>query len=688
MPELLLELFSEEIPARMQARAAEDLATLLTKALAGLAPRDVVTEYGPRRIALTLTLDAEIPATTRSERGPRETAPEQALAGFTRKHGVTPDALTRENGFWVLTVQEPAITASDRIATAVPDLLWRFPWPKSMRWGNGSQFTWVRPLRRILCLLDGKVVPFALATETDDAHGLKADALSEGHRFLNPGSFTVTSATQWREELRARHIVFEASARRAAIQHDLHALADRETLDIVPDPGLIDEVAGLAEYPVAFLGTIAPQFMNLPAEVMQVSMRVNQRYFALRHKDGRPAARFGFIANMLFSDGGTLTTAGNERVLAARFADARHFWDLDRSRTLESRIPALDAVTFHAKLGTQGARATRIARMAGIVAEALGQDARSAARAGELAKADLTTGMVGEFPELQGIMGGYYARHDGETSEVAQAIAEHYKPRGAEDTTPTAPLAIAVALADRLDMLAGFFAINETPTGSGDPYGLRRAALGIIRIIRDNGLRLNLNDLFTQAAEGLPETVRATPNSASADLPAFMTERLRVQLRSEGARHDVLSAILAGGLDGDLTRLLARTGALADMLATEDGRNLLAASKRAANILRIEDKKDGPHTGLPNPKLYTERAEHGLAEALTEAIPAIHTSLKAERFAEAMRAAANLRPALDRFFETVTVNAEDPTLRKNRLQLLTELNHALHPIADFSQIEG
>ncbi|AAW61482.1 glycine--tRNA ligase subunit beta [Gluconobacter oxydans] len=684
MAEFFIELFSEEIPSGMQAGAAVELGNMLAKALSGLNPRDLRTFFGARRIAASLTVDAEIPARNVSERGPREGAPEKALAGFTRKHGVTPDELTLENGFWVLNKSLDPVSAESRVAEAVPELLWKFPWPKSMRWGAGSNFTWVRPLRRIACLLDGHVVPFALAREGDDAHGLKASNLSEGHRFLAPGPFEILSGQQWQEELETRSVIVDMDSRRDMVRTGVTRLADQHGIMVVQDDGLVDEVCGLVEYPVPLLGKIDAAFMDLPAEVMQVSMRINQRYFALRNPDGKAAPYFAFVGNLPFKDGGKLTTAGNERVLRARFADARHFWDLDRKTKLADRVPALAAVTFHAELGTQAERAERISKLAGTVAQAMGLDGAQIAqaeRAGLLAKADLTTGMVGEFPELQGVMGGYYAVHDGEDEAVSRAVAEHYLPRGQSDDTAKAPVSVAVALADRLDLLAGFFAIGELPSGSGDPYALRRAALGIIRTIRDNGLRLDLSELFAQAANG-------RTGGELAKLPDFIAERLRVQLRSEGERHDVLAATLAGGLDGDLVRLLARTSALSEMIQTEDGRNLLAAAKRAANILRIEDKKDGPHTGAPDPALYTQDEERALATGLDQAVPAIETALKEERFTDAMQAIAALRPTLDRFFEAVTVNTPEPEVRANRLKLLSCFRETTALIADFGQIEG
>ncbi|GBR53602.1 glycyl-tRNA synthetase subunit beta [Neokomagataea thailandica NBRC 106555] len=684
MAEFFLELFSEEIPAGAQEKAANDLSSLLTTALNGLNPSNIRTYYGTRRIAIALDVDAEIPARTLSERGPRDGAPEKALAGFTRKHGVTPNDLTLENGFWVLNKDLPPVPASRRIAEALPDLLWKFPWPKSMRWGNGSLFTWIRPLRRITCLLDGSLVEFDLSRDGDDAHGLRSGTQSEGHRFLSPEAFTVTSASQWLSSLTERSVIVDAEERRTMIREGVAARAAEHDALIVQDEGLVNEVAGLVEFPETLIGKIDDAFMDLPPEVMQVSMRINQRYFALRTKEGKAAPLFAFVANLPFADNGALTIAGNERVLRARFADARHFWDLDRKTPLAERVPALDAVTFHAKLGTQGARAQRISSLAGKIAQAMGLDAISIAhaeRAGLLSKADLTAGMVGEFPELQGVMGGYYAAHDNEAPAVAQAISEHYLPRGQADATATAPVSIAVALADRLDLLAGFFAIGETPSGSGDPYALRRAALGVIRTIRDNALRLDLIALISEAAAGREgETLKT--------LPAFIAERLRVQLRSEGARYDVLAATLADGLDGDLVRLLARTDALSAMIQSEDGTNLLAAAKRAANILRIEDKKDGPHTGEPDASLYTQDEERALAAALSSSLSETKAALEAENFTQAMQSIAGLRPVLDRFFDAVIVNAPEADVRKNRLRLLATFRATTGLIADFSQIDG
>ena len=675
MPELLLELFSEEIPARMQARAADDLMRLLGDALAALRPEGMQTFHGPRRIALVATVQAALPVSSTVERGPRASAPEAALAGFLRKHGATRDQTAQEGEYWVLTKTSPAIEAAALVASALPPLLRRFPWPKSMRWGAGSAFTWVRPLRRILCLLDGRVVPFSLADGTDDGHGIVSGNETEGHRYHAPGAFMVSGFGEWHDGLRARRVIPAAGERRRLVQEGIAALAAAEGLHVVPDDGLLDEVAGLVEWPVPLLGRIDDAYMDLPPEVMQVSMRVNQRYFALRHADGTAAPRFGFAANIEATDGGAAIVAGNERVLRARFSDARHFWDLDQRTPLADRVAALDGVTFHAKLGSQGDRVRRIVALSRHIAPHVGAGPDLAARAALLAKADLTAGMVGEFPELQGVMGGYYARHDGEDAQVAGAVRDHYSPKSPNDPVPSEPVAIAVALADKLDQLAAFFAVGEVPTGSGDPFALRRAALGVIRIVRENRLRLPLRQAFGSDA----------PTDA---LLAFIADRLRVQLRSEGARHDVLAAVFAAGADDDITRLLARTDAVAAFLATPDGRDLPAASRRAANILRIEDKRDGPHAGPLDPALLVQAEEQALAAALDAAEPAVETDIAAERYADAMAALAALRPPLDAFFDKVTVNAPDPALRLNRLRLLARVTDAMGRAADFSQIEG
>ncbi|MBV9653258.1 MAG: glycine--tRNA ligase subunit beta [Acetobacteraceae bacterium] len=680
MAELFIELFSEEIPARMQARAAADLGRLIAEALAALTPDAIRTFHGPRRIALAAQVAGEIPPASSFERGPRANAPEQALAGFMRKHGATREELRLADDYWVLERQSEATPASRVIAAAMPGLLRRFPWPKSMRWGDGSAFTWVRPLRRIICLLDGAVVPFDLRDGDDDGHGLCAADITEGHRFHSPEPVAVTSCDDWQLRLARRDVIADAAERQRAIAIGLEALAGKQGLRIVPDEGLLAEVAGLVEWPVPLLGRIDPAYMDLPPEVLQFSMRVNQRYFALRDADGNAAPWFAFVANIAAEDGGRAIVAGNERVLRARFADARHFWDADRRTRLADRVPALDAVTFHAKLGTQGDRVRRLVRLAPVIAYAVGADPALAERAAQLAKADLVTAMVGEFPELQGVMGGYYARHDGEDSAVADAVRDHYAPKGPADAVPDAPVSVAIALADKLDQLVAFFAIGEKPTGSGDPYALRRAALGVVRLVRDNGLRVGLLPLIEAAAAGESE--------AANEVFQFLIERLRVQLRAEGARHDVLAAVFAAGKDDDIVRLLARADAVTALLASEDGANLLTAYKRAANIGRIEDKKDGPHTGEPDPALLRLPEEQALAGALRQAQEAIGADLAAEHFTGAMSPMARLRAPLDAFFDKVTVNAPQPELRRNRLRLLAQVRATMDEVADFSRIEG
>jgi glycyl-tRNA synthetase beta chain len=744
MGEFFLELFSEEIPARMQPRAAEDFSRLIAEALAGLSPTNVQTWYGPRRIALAAEVNAQVAAVSSTERGPRANAPEQALQGFLRKHGATRENLRQEGDYWVLEKQAAAIAAPALIAAALPGVLRRFPWPKSMRWGGISHFTWVRPLRRIVCLLDGEVVPFDLRDGSDDGHGLASGNLTEGHRFHAPGAFAVSGAADWIAKLRERHVLADAAERKRVIAEGIARIAAGKSITIVDDPGLLDEVAGLVEWPVPLAGRIAGEHMDLPPEIRQVSMRVNQRYFATRAGNGDPsragngdpsragngdpAPWFVFVANIDAADGGATIIAGNERVLRARFSDARHFWDLDRKARLDSRVPSLAHVTYHAKLGTQGQRVTRLRRLAELIAPQVNAGEALADRAAELAKADLVTGMVAEFPELQGVMGRYYALHDHEDAYVANAIRDHYAPRGPTDPVPVAPVSIAVALADKLDQLACFFAIDERPTGAGDPYALRRAALGVIRIIRENGLRLKLLPLLDgaviaarqaagehSAGLGDDQVVRALnahPGAAALvganttsrvtrpvpgtdahvdllafDILEFLAERLRVQLRTEGARHDVLTAVFAAGADDDITRLLRRTEAVSALLGQDDGANLLAAYRRAANILRIEERKDGPHTDAPDSSLLAEPAEASLHRGIISGL-AIGTLVHDEKYAEAMAEMAKLRGPLDAFFETVTVNAVDPKIRRNRLRLLNQVRTTMDRVADFSRIEG
>ncbi|ONG49044.1 glycine--tRNA ligase subunit beta [Pseudoroseomonas deserti] len=748
MPELLLELFSEEIPARMQARAAEDLARLVGEALkaAGLQAEGLKSLYGPRR----LTLVAELPAATAPVEeelaGPAPEAPERALTGFLGKVGldeaVLPairaaagkaeagaDIAVHEGAGVTLVVRKekkgeklfakvvkPSVPTGDLLAKHLPEILRKMPWPKSMRWGGTSSFVWVRPLKRILCLFDGAVVPFSLALGEDDGHRLASSDRTEGHRILSPGDFAVHNFSDYATQLAAKHVVIDPVERARLVREGVAALAAAEGVEVVPDEGLVAEVAGLVEWPVPLLGRIDDAFMDLPPELMRTTMRVNQRYFALRRPDGSAAPFFALASNIAAIDGGKAVAAGNERVLRARLSDARFFWDLDRKQTLETFLPKLETVVFHAKLGTQGQRVARLERLARYLARKLGADVELAGRAAKLAKADLATGLVGEFPELQGIIGRYYALHDGEDARVAEAIAAHYRPAGPGDAVPSEPVAIAVALADKLDQLAGFFAADERPTGSGDPFALRRAALGVIRILRENGLRLDLSDALAEAFFGYPQAVGSTANpefglavaqeamkagfqpdpksdhppmvaAFAAGLLDFLADRLRVQLRAEGERHDVLAAVLPGG-GADLVRLLARAAALRAFLEGEDGANLLAASRRAANILRIEDKKDGPHAAATDAGLLKTAPEQALSAALDIALPEARAALAAEDDTTAMAALARLRAPVDAFFVDTVVNDADPALRRNRLGLLARLRAAIDQVADFSKIEG
>ncbi|MDD2862291.1 MAG: glycine--tRNA ligase subunit beta, partial [Acidiphilium sp.] len=552
--------------------------------------------------------------------------------------------------------------AADVILTDLARALAAFPWPKSMRWGQSGGFTWVRPLRRIVCLLDGAVVPIALGP-------VVASDLSEGHRFLAPGTFHVTSKDQWETELASRYVAADAVVRRAIIEKGLRSEATKRGLVIVTHDDLLDEICGLVECPVPLIGRIEHRFMALPPEVRELSMRVNQRFFSTRDAAGYPAPYFAFVANIEASDGGAVIIAGNERVLRARLADAEHFWTLDRRHPLASYLPKLKAVIFHAKLGTQFERAERIEKVASEIARRLGaslEESEQAARAGLLCKADLVTGMVAEFPELQGVMGSYYA----DDAVVGAAIRTHYQPKGPMDDVPLGTVACAVALADKIDTLQQFFRIGEKPTGSGDPFALRRAALGVNRIILENKLHLNLFSLLGK------------------DVFDFLVERLRVKLRAEGKRFDVLNAVLSTAADDDLFRIQQRVDALGDFIVTDDGANLLVAYRRSVNILQIEEAKDGPHEGNVSDALLNQTVDLNLHLTTTRIEMMIESDLAKEDFTAAMIHLAVLRPPVDEFFNSATVNAEDPVLRRNRLRLLAKLRDVMHRVADFSKLEG
>jgi glycyl-tRNA synthetase beta chain len=667
MLEFFLELFSEEIPARMQAQAAAQLAALVTESLAPLKPAAAQTYYGPRRLALRVNVAAEVPAAQLSERGPRASAPEQALAGFLRKHNATKDQLAQEGDFWVLNRSVPAMSARALIGATLPAALAKLPWPKSMRWGQGGDFTWVRPLRRIVCLLGGDVLPVQLGP-------VIAGNETEGHRVHAPGAFAVVSAADWVDKLRAHYVIADAAERRKLIAEGIEGQARQRNLTVAEDEALLDEVTGLVEWPVPLIGRIDNHFMDLPPEVRELSMKINQKYFALRDESGRPAPYFAFVANLAADDSGAAIIAGNERVLRARLSDGRHFWDLDLKTPLETLLPKLEKITFHARIGTQRQRAERISELAKNIAQRLKastQELHDAARAGLLCKADLVTGMVGEFPELQGIMGGYYAAQDGrEGSEIiGGAIRTHYQPKGPNDDVPRGLVAISVALADKLDTLIEFFRIGEKPTGSGDPFALRRAALGVIRIILENDLRLSLASL-------------------EADLRDFILERLRVKLRGEGERFDILDAVLASGRNDDLVDIMRRVNAVRDFLLTPDGANLLTAYRRAANILRIETAKDGPHDGEVSEGQFMQDEEHSLDQALREVEADSLSKFAAGNYEAAMSEFAGLRGPVDAFFGNVTVNAEQSQIRLNRLRLLAKLRNKMHQVAEFAKIEG
>ncbi len=700
MSELLLELFSEEIPARMQSRAAEDLARLLGGALkdAGFAFAAVRSFAGPRRLVAVIDDLPDRAADVREERkGPRVGAPQKALDGFLRGAGLASLELCeiredRKGAFYVAIIEKPGLGAAEALAQIVPKIMRGFPWPKSMKWGAGD-FRWVRPLHNILCLLDGQRVDF-------EAAGLRTTAHTFGHRVMGPGPFAVTGFENYQQILAGQgHVLVDAAARKARIEAQMAALCEAHGLELVPNPALLDEVTGLAEWPVALIGAMDPAFLALPPEVIQLSMAKNQKYFSLRDpKTGALAPHFIVIANLEAPDGGKAIVAGNERVLTARLDDARYFWDTDLKTPLEARVDTLRDVVFHQKLGSVHDKSERVAALARKLAPLTGADPDLAERAARLAKADLVTEMVVEFPALQGVMGRYYALQGGENAAVADAIADHYKPQGPHDSVPTAPVSVAVALADKLDTLTGFWAIDEKPTGSKDPYALRRAALGVIRLVLENGVRLQLkkvtlpliDDWSGQAAgaAALIEEGESPAQAITANLLAFFHDRLKVYLRDSGARHDLIDAVISPEAD-DLVAITNRVGALEAFLATPDGAQLLAGAKRAASIVRIEEKRDGAAiTGAPDPALFVQAEEKALFAALRDATEQAGKALEEEDYEAAMAALAPLRPVVDAFFDHVTVNADDPALRANRLRLLNMFRESLRGVADFDKITG
>lgn len=686
MAEFLLEILSEEIPARMQVRAKEDLGALVCKVLdeAELSYGKVETFATPRRLVLIIDdLATQQPDIDVERKGPRVGAPEKAIEGFKRSLGAESYELSEEQdkkgAFYVARFRKVGRPTADLLAELLPDVLKNFPWPKSMRWGD-HDVRWVRPLHGILSLLDGAAIPFTFGPVT-------AGNISHGHRFHAPEPFEAESVAQYKKELARRFVVLDREERRAGIEGQADLIAKQHGLRLRDDLGLLDEVTGLVEWPVAVCGSIDATFMELPPEVLVTSMRAHQKYLALEDESGALAAKFVAIANLEAKDGGEAIVAGNERVLRARLWDAKFFWDQDGRRPLADLLPKLDDIVFHAKLGSLGDKVRRIETLAGWLADRIhGADPSAARAAARLAKADLVSGMVGEFPELQGLMGRYYAEKHGESEEVSHAIGEHYAPEGPNDDCPKAPVSVAVALADKLDTLAGFFAIDEKPTGSKDPFALRRAALGVIRLILENQARLPLRDIFSQALTGYGQQLEVEEQPVVDELLTFFGDRLKVYLRTSGVRHDLIAAVFVKG-DDDLVRILKRVEALEKFLSSDDGASLLTGYRRATNILRIEEKKDG--------RTYREKPDYNVLDAdkldVNVVLLKIDRPLKecmvTEQFEGALAHLIELRSPIDAFFESVVVNSEDNIVRENRLRLLNRIRTAFDEIADFSQIE-
>lgn len=674
MPELLLELFCEEIPARMQARAAQDLQRLITDGLtaAGLAFDGVKSFVTPRRLCFAADgVPAMQPARTEERKGPRVGSPQAAISGFLSSTGLTLEQLeVRAVGkaeFYFAVTERKGSPSAQVVAEIVEKTVREFPWPKSMRWGSGS-LRWVRPLHSILCCFDGAPLTFEI-------DGVKAGDATRGHRFMAPDVIHVRNFAEYSAALEKAFVCLDPVERKARILEQANALAAAAGLELIPDDALLDEVAGLNEWPTALLGKFDEVFLEVPPEVLRTAMRAHQKYFSLRDaKTGKFAPHFIVVANLLAADGGAMIAQGNQRVLAARLSDAKFFWDQDGRETLEIRIYGLKEMVFHARLGSVHDKVLRNIKLAEQLAEFIpGTDKILAGRAAMLAKCDLVTQMVGEFPELQGTMGRYYALADGERAEVADAIRDHYSPAGPSDACPTAPLSIGVAMADKLDTLIQFWGINEKPTGSKDPFALRRAALGVIRIILENGLRLKLAPLFGDQAD---------------DLLSFFADRLKVHLReARGLRHDLVDAVFAMGGQDDLVLLVKRAEALDEFLRTDDGAILLAAYKRAVNILRIEEKRDGvSYDRHADPAGFQQDEERALFDAISTVAAQAVAAVKDEDFTAAMTAMARLRAPVDAFFDKVTVNADDAELRVNRLALLSQIRSTLETVADFSKI--
>jgi len=674
MPELLVELFSEEIPARMQRKAAEELKKSVTNALvdAGLVYEGAKAFVTPRRLALTVTgLPARSPDTREERKGPRVGSPQQAIDGFLKAAGLSSidqakiESDPKKGEFYVAHIEKKGADATELLSTLLPKVISGFDWPKSMQWGNGG-LTWVRPLRAITATFGTEndepvVVPFKSNT-------VESGQTTFGHRFLAPDAIRVKRFDDYVQALEKAKVVLDIDRRKEIIKADADNLAFAQGLTVIHDEGLLEEVAGLVEWPVVMMGSFDPAFLEVPEEAIIATIRANQKCFCLRDASGQLAPNFMIISNQIAEDGGKQIIAGNERVIRARLSDARFFYKTDLALPLEHGLPKLEEIVFHAKLGTQFERVKRIVALAREIAPLVGADPAQAERAAMLSKADLVTGMVGEFPELQGLMGRYYALAQNEPNAVANAIADHYKPLGPTDLVPAEPVAIALALADKLDTLTGFWAIDEKPTGSRDPFALRRAALGVIRIVTDNGLSF--------------------PLKVEADLLSFFHDRLKVTLRDAGARHDLVDAVLTSD-SNDILDITRRVEALGKLLASEDGTNLLAGYRRAANILAAEEKKDGRKYDAPviEEQLKLDQ-EVALADAIMKADAAVAAKVGANDYSGAIAALATLRQPVDAFFEAVLVNDADPAVRANRLNLLAKLRDTMRLVADFSKVAG
>ena len=728
MPELLIELFSEEIPARMQTKAAEDLRSMITNGLveAGLTYEGAQVHATPRRLVLSVEgLNAKAADMLEERKGPRVDAPKPAVEGFLKSTGLTLKELAvqddKKGKFYVASIKKPGRAATDVVAELVPDVIRKFPWPKSMRWGSG-QLRWVRQLLSVVCTFDGEVVPFEI-------EGIPSGNTTLGHRFLSSKRIEIRRFEDYAQKLRKAHVIVDANVRAETIRTEAKNLAFAQGLEMIEDEGLLKEVAGLVEWPVVLMGEFNKNFLSVPPEVIVTTIKNNQKCFCLRDgKTGKLASKYLLVANMAATDGGKTIIAGNNKVIAARLSDAKFFWDQDRKTKLEDLLPKLDTITFHAKLGSQGERVKRIEALAGEIAKTIKADVEKSKLAARLAKADLVTGMVGEFPELQGLMGHYYALDQGIDVEVAEAMRDHYKPQGPSDSIPVSKVGQSVALADKLDTLVGFWAIDEKPTGSKDPYALRRAALGTIRIVLESvlsiKLRIPISDQITIVSDSTEfqenlEALRQTKGTVKSgqtnseqqrkyevadaflakwhdgienstdDLLAFFADRLKVYLKDQGARHDLIDAVFSLGGQDDLLMIVRRVEALSKFLDSDDGKNLLAGVKRASNILKIEEKRDGrSFNGAPNPQLLIQGEERDLHRAVSAAEANARKAVEHEDFGAAMSAIAKLRGPVDAFFEKVTVNADDPSFRENRLKLLNRIRAATLAVADFSRIEG